>query len=66
MAMAPFQGIDVGLDRRSPVSWSVHQRHGTFPFSGVLHQVAYQPGAAAPDSPENFLELLRDWGRSFE
>jgi arylsulfatase len=66
MAMAPFQGIDVGIDRRSPVSWSMHQRHGTFPFSGVLHQVAYQPGAAAPDSPENFLEMLRDWGRSFE
>lgn len=66
MAMAPFQGIDVGLDRRSPVSWSVWERHGTFPFSGTLHRVAYQPGAAAPDSPENFLELLRDWGRRFE
>jgi arylsulfatase len=66
MAMAPFQGIDVGLDRRSPVSWSVHERHGTFPFSGTLHRVAYQPGAPAPDSPENYLELLRDWGRSFE
>jgi arylsulfatase len=66
MAMAPFQGIDVGLDRRSPVDWGVHERHGTFPFTGVLHQVAYQPGAPAPDSPENFLEMLRDWGRSFE
>lgn len=66
MAMAPFQGIDVGLDRRSPVSWSLHQRHGTFTFSGLLHHVTYQPGAPAPDSPENFLELLRDWGRSFE
>ncbi len=66
MAMAPFQGIDVGIDRRSPVSWSVHQRHGSFPFSGTLHHVAYQPGAPAPDSPENFLEMLRDWGRSFE
>ena len=66
MAMAPFQGIDVGIDRRSPVSWAVYQRHGTFPFSGALHQVAYLPGAPAPDSPENFLELLRDWGRSFE
>ncbi|MFN7148672.1 MAG: arylsulfatase, partial [Microthrixaceae bacterium] len=66
MAMAPFQGIDVGLDRRSPVCWSVHERHGTFPFTGGLHHVAYQPGAPAPDSPENFLEMLRDWGRSFE
>ena len=66
MAMAPFQGIDVGLDRRSPVSWDVHERHGTFPFTGELHQVAYAPGAAAPDSPTDFLELLRDWGRRFE
>ena len=66
MAMAPFQGIDVGIDRRSPVSWSVHQRHGTFTFTGELHSVAYLPGAPAPDSPENFLEMLRDWGRSFE
>ena len=66
MAMAPFQGIDVGIDRRSPVSWSMHRRHGSFAFTGALHHVAYQPGAPAPDSPENFLELLRDWGRSFE
>ena len=66
MAMAPFQGIDVGLDRRSPVSWDVHERHGTFPFTGELHQVAYAPGAAAPDSPTDFVELLRDWGRRFE
>ena len=66
MAMAPFQGIDVGADRSSPVSWSVHERHGSFPFSGTLHHVAYQPGDPAPDSPENYLEMLRDWGRSFE
>ena len=25
MAMAPFQGIDVGIDRGSPVSWDRHQ-----------------------------------------
>ncbi len=66
MAMAPFQGIDVGIDRRSPVSWELHQRHGNFPFSGTLHEVRYQPGAPAPDSPNNFLELLREWGRTFE
>jgi arylsulfatase len=66
MAMAPFQGIDVGVDRRSPVCWSMYQRHGSFPFTGTLHHVAYQPGAPAPDSPENFLEMLREWGRSFE
>ena len=66
MALAPFQGIDVGIDRKSPVSWAVHERHGSFPFTGVLHEVAYQPGAPAPDHPDNFLDLLVDWGRSFE
>ena len=66
MAMAPFQGIDIGIDRRSPVDWSVFERHGTFPFNGTLHQVAYRPGAPAPDSPNEFLDLLRDWGRRFE
>jgi len=66
MAMAPFQGIDVGIDRRSPVDWSVFERHRTFPFSGTLHQVAYRPGAPAPDSPNEFLDMLRDWGRRFE
>jgi arylsulfatase len=66
MAIAPFQGIDVGIDRKSPVSWDVHVRHGSFPFSGTLHHVAYEPGAPAPDHPENFMETLREWGRTFE
>lgn len=66
MAMAPFQGIDVGIDRKSPVSWAVHQRHGSFPFTGMLHQVAYLPGDPAPDHPENFMEFLSEWGRTFE
>jgi arylsulfatase len=66
MAMAPFQGIDVGIDRKSPVSWAVHERHGSFPFTGVLHQVTYLPGDPAPDHPENFLDMLREWGRKFE
>ncbi|MGB6057891.1 MAG: arylsulfatase [Microthrixaceae bacterium] len=66
MAMAPFQGIDIGIDRRSPVNWDLFTRHGSFPFSGVLHKVSYQPGDPAPDSPVGFLEMLRDWGRHFE
>jgi arylsulfatase len=66
MAIAPFQGIDVGIDRKSPVSWSVHERHGAFSFSGEIHRVSYQPGAPAPDHPDNFMQVLRDWGRTFE
>ena len=66
MAMAPFEGIDVGIDRRSPVSWAVYERHGSFPFSGTIRSVSYRPGEPAPDSPTNFLDFLREWGRSME
>lgn len=47
VAVAPYQGIDVGIDRRSPVSWSLRERHGTFAYTGVLHHVAYVPGEPA-------------------
>jgi len=66
MAMAPFEGIDVGLDRRSPVCWDVYQRHGAFRFTGRLHHVSYQPGEPAPDAPTGMVDFLRDWGRGFE
>jgi arylsulfatase len=66
MAISPFEGIDVGMDRRSPVCWSVYERHGCFPFSGTIHRVSYAPGAPAPDSPMNYMDMLRDWGRTFE
>ena len=49
--MTPFQGIDVGIDRRSPVVWELHERRGTFAYSGHLRTVTYEPGDLAPDSP---------------
>ncbi len=42
--MAPFEGIDVGIDRRSPVSWEIYERFGPFPYSGTLGSVRYEPG----------------------
>jgi peptide/nickel transport system ATP-binding protein len=66
MAMAPFEGIDIGLDRRSPVSWSGFERHGAFPFAGALESVSYQPGEPAPDSPADFVDFLKEWGQRFE
>lgn len=63
--MAPFEGIDIGIDRRSPVSWDVFQRHGTFAFSGTIHQVRYEPGAPAPDAPSSFLPLMREIASQF-
>jgi arylsulfatase A-like enzyme len=47
----PFQGIDVGADRGSPVSWPLRQARGVFPYSGRIQTVTYQPGELAPDSP---------------
>ena len=42
--ITPFQGIDVGIDRRSPVSWELRSRRGTFAYSGGLRSVAITPG----------------------
>jgi arylsulfatase len=64
--MAPFQGIDVGIDRRSPVSWELARTHGPYPYSGRIHGVTYEPGPPAPDAPVNLLEVLRSAGARFE
>ena len=64
LGFAPFQGIDVGIDRRSPVSWSVYERHGAFAYSGRLGAVTYRPGPAAPYDPQNLVEAIRAAGRA--
>ena len=64
--MAPFEGIDVGIDRRSPVSWELYEDHGPFPFTGTITSVIYEPGDPAPDSPRTMLETLRELGARFE
>ena len=65
-AMAPFEGIDIGIDRRSPVSWSVYETHGSFPYSGVLNSVTYLPGELAPDAGPLWIKFLRDSGAKYE
>jgi len=65
-AMAPFEGINVGIDRRSPVSWELHERHGSFPYTGDLAAVTYTPGEPAPDAGGHFIELLREMGMKYE
>jgi arylsulfatase len=62
----PYEGIDVGIDRRSPVSWALYQRHGTFPFTGTLHAVTYVPGPATPDADQQKLDDLRAIGTGLE
>jgi arylsulfatase len=50
--MAGFhEGLDIGLDRRAPVSWDVYQKHGSFPYTGTIRGVTIEPGPRAPDSP---------------
>ncbi len=66
IGMAPFQGISVGVDRKSPVSWRIHERHGAFRYRGALRSVTYTPGELAPDSGERFLDLLRTMGSKYE
>ena len=64
--MAPFEGIDVGIDRRSPVSWDLYERFGPFPYTGTLHTVTYTPGEPAPDAPVHLEPMLREMGAKFE
>jgi hypothetical protein len=51
IGLAPYEGIDVGIDRRGPVHWGVYERHGAFPYSGDLQNVTYTPGEIAPYDP---------------
>lgn len=55
----PFEGIDVGVDRRSPVDWSRYEKRGSFPYSGILHRVTYSPGEFAADSRDRMARELR-------
>ena len=45
-AMAPFEGIDVGIDRRSPVSWARYERTARSASPATLDAVTYTPGEA--------------------
>ncbi len=64
LGFAPFQGIDVGIDRRSPVVWDLYERHGPFPYSGDLIAVTYRPGPAADYDPERLVDAMRAAGRA--
>lgn len=66
VGMSPFEGIDVGVDRRSPVSWPLFQRHGSFAYDGVIRSVRYVPGELAPGAPAAMLDVLRGLGVAFE
>ena len=64
--MAPFEGIDVGIDRRSPVSWDIYQRHGPFPYTNTIESVTYTPGTQGRMAAANTVEILKKMGARFE
>jgi arylsulfatase len=66
LGLAPLQGIDVGIDRGSPVSWPLYERHGSFRYSGLLHSVTYVPGEYAPYSPERVLAATIEAAHAYE
>lgn len=59
LGQALFQGIDVGVDRRSPVCWDRRVADGTFPFTSALHSVRFEPGPMLPDVGPGAVDLLR-------
>jgi arylsulfatase len=64
--MAPFEGITVGRDPRSPVWWDRHLTHGSFPFTGTQGPVIYTPGDAPPGTPADLVGILKKMGAKFE
>lgn len=66
VGMAPFSGIDVGVNRGGPVHWGLYEAHGSHRYSGDLHSVRYVPGERAPYSPAVLAELARDAADAFD
>jgi arylsulfatase len=62
----PYEGIDIGMDRRSPVSWEIYQEHGCYPFTGTIVDVTYVPGEFAPDEGPGALAAAIEMGLALE
>ncbi|GLZ39308.1 arylsulfatase [Actinokineospora sp. NBRC 105648] len=66
IGMAPFTGISVGADRGGPVDWDLHTRERTFPFTGALTSVRYEPGAQADYDPKLVARLWAEAERVYD
>jgi arylsulfatase A-like enzyme len=60
VGMAPFSGIDVGVNRGGPVHWDLYERHGAFRFTGRLVAVTYVPGEHADYDPDLVAQVEED------
>ncbi|MFM9940104.1 MAG: arylsulfatase [Hyphomicrobiaceae bacterium] len=47
LMLGPFEGMDVGIDRRAPVYWELFERHGSYPYKGRIDDVWIEPGERA-------------------
>jgi arylsulfatase len=50
LMMGFHEGLDIGLERRSPVNWPLWERHGAFPYAGTIRDLSITSGPFAPDS----------------
>lgn len=66
VGLAPFTGIDVGIDRGGPVSWPMHEKHRAFKFTGKLHHVTFVPGELADFNREEYFRAWRDAAPTFD
>ena len=66
LAMSPFQGIDIGIDRKSPVNWRIFETYRTFPFTGEIKKVIYRPGALTEFAGSKWIDVLRAEGTRYE
>ena len=44
LSFGVFEGLDVGIDRRGPVSLALYERHGVFAYPGEINEVVVVPG----------------------
>jgi arylsulfatase len=44
------EGLDIGLDRRGPVSWDLYERRRSFRYSGKIRDFVIESGPFAADS----------------
>ena len=60
LGMAPFTGISVGYDYGGPVDWDLHERRGSFRFSGgTIDRIRYVPGLRSEHDPVVLREIER-------
>jgi len=43
------EGLDIGLDRRCPVSWQMYEKHRSFRFTGKIEDVTIESGERPAD-----------------